>query len=234
MLRGVTAPFASEWPQSRDYPEPEFNREVLSMYCSRAWPPQPWKHWNQTPELQSTDVSDGSKFGSEEDEDLDGLKLGRCGGVDIPVGQEAFTTVMVRNVPIKYTQAMLLAEWPNNGDYDFLHLPVSNDGDALHRNLSYAFINFTSQEKALAFKEQWQGKRLAHFSSRKPLNISHADIQGRNSNLLQMKKKMGRGSIHMSQPVVFQDGVRISFEEALGKVHHTQGAGTRKGSHKIV
>jgi len=121
---------------------------------------------------------------------------------------------MVRNIPILYTLDMLLQEWPNNGEYDFLYLPFSC---VLRRNLSYAFINFTSQEKGHAFKQQWQKKRLAHCTARKPLNISYAEFQGRDANLTQLKEKRTRRRTKMLQcePVVFQDGALVSFAEAL-------------------
>lgn len=123
------------------------------------------------------------------------------------------TTLMVRNVPVMYTQELLLFEWPNSGTYDFMYLPHSC---ALQRNLSYAFINFTSEAAALAFKARWQKKRLAHFTSRKPLNISFADVQGLEANLMQLKKKrVRRIKVHQCQPVIFVDGERVGLAEAL-------------------
>lgn len=53
---------------------------------------------------------------------------------------DAKTTLMVRNIPVLYTQEMLLEEWPSDGSWDFLYLPRSNSG-AGRFNLTYAFIN---------------------------------------------------------------------------------------------
>jgi len=73
------------------------------------------------------------------------------------------TTLMIRNVPVLYTREMLLQEWPNDATYDFLYLPYSC---SMQRNLSYAFVNFTSEAAATAFMQQWQKKTLGtlHFS----------------------------------------------------------------------
>merc|ERR1712048_591454 len=117
-------------------------------------------------------------------------------------------TLMVRNIPARYTQDMLLKEWPNNGMYDFLYLPICINRK---RNASFAFINFVSTEAALQFHAQWQKQRLEHYTARKPLDISPADVQGRDENLLQiMRNKTFRiRNIHF-QPAVFNGPDRIS------------------------
>lgn len=119
---------------------------------------------------------------------------------------------MVRNIPAMYTQDMLLQEWSNDGTYDFLYLPFNC---AMNKNLSYAFVNFVSQADALAFMARWQKKRLARFSSKKPLNISFAAVQGRDNNLRQSKKKRVRRIRQQGQPIVFEQGERVPLTAAL-------------------
>jgi len=127
--------------------------------------------------------------------------------------QEKMTTLMVRNVPVMYTQEMLMLEWPNFGQYDFLYLPRSAAGQS---NLSYVFINFVSEAHAQAFKMQWQKKRLAHFSAKKALNISFAEVQGLDANLMQLKKKrIRRIQTRQCQPVIVKNGQHVEFTEAL-------------------
>mmetsp|Transcript_41644 Transcript_41644/g.89406 ORF Transcript_41644/g.89406 Transcript_41644/m.89406 type:complete len:276 (+) Transcript_41644:51-878(+) len=132
------------------------------------------------------------------------------------VGQEK-TTLMIRNVPIMYTQAMLLEEWSQCGDFDFLYMPRSAGGVS---NLSYAFINFSTESGAVAFKDQWNKKRLAYFTARKPLNISFAETQGLQANLKQLSKKRPR-CIEMRQcsPIIFIEGKSASLTEALAALH---------------
>lgn len=130
-----------------------------------------------------------------------------------PKAPAAGTTLMIRNVPINYTQDMLLRQWPNRGTYDFLYLPGSTEGE---QNLSYAFINFTTEAHAAAFKDAWQKKRLPRFSARKSLNISYADVQGLAANLIHLKKKHARRlKVHQCEPAIFKDRRRLTVEEAL-------------------
>lgn len=135
-------------------------------------------------------------------------------GAPHEAGGKLMTTLMIRNIPVMYTQDMLALEWKNEGTYDLLYLPFSC---TLQRNLSYAFINFVTEEYAHAFKAFWQKKRLAHFTVRKSLSISFADVQGRDTNLRQLnKKRVRRINVRQCQPIIFEDGRRIQLSEALG------------------
>mmetsp|Transcript_64565 Transcript_64565/g.166671 ORF Transcript_64565/g.166671 Transcript_64565/m.166671 type:complete len:291 (-) Transcript_64565:281-1153(-) len=129
------------------------------------------------------------------------------------------TTVMVRNIPVMYTQDMLVSEWKDAGVFDFLYLPRSGDG---HTNLTYAFINFVFEQDALAFKEFWHKKRLAELVARKPLNTSFADVQGLNGNLMQLKKKRTRCmEARQCHPLIIKNGCQLTLEQAwetFGKV----------------
>lgn len=129
------------------------------------------------------------------------------------LGNSGATTLMVRNIPVRYTQEMLLKEWPNKGTYDFLYLPICIKKKC---NASFAFINFLTPEAAQAFAEKWHHERLVFFSSRKPLDISLADLQGLEKNLLQcMNNKTSRIRNVRFQPAVFKGDERISVDEVL-------------------
>eukprot|EP00403_Amphidinium_massartii_P014975 CAMPEP_0178421802 /NCGR_PEP_ID=MMETSP0689_2-20121128/26837_1 /TAXON_ID=160604 /ORGANISM="Amphidinium massartii, Strain CS-259" /LENGTH=638 /DNA_ID=CAMNT_0020043329 /DNA_START=54 /DNA_END=1970 /DNA_ORIENTATION=+ len=119
-------------------------------------------------------------------------------------------TLMVRNIPMRYTQDMLLVEWPPQGSFDFLYLPICIDKK---RNASFAFVNFVSLEAAQAFYKRWHKQRLEHYSARKPLDISPADVQGREENLLQiMRNKTFRIRNAHFQPAIFEGDERVSME----------------------
>jgi hypothetical protein len=123
------------------------------------------------------------------------------------------TTLMIRNVPGAYTPDMLLEEWPNEGTFDFVYLPYST---RLQRNLTYAFVNFTTTGYAQDFMNKWQKMRLKHYMAQKPLNIGFADTQGRNENLRNLKKKrLLHTKDKKCQPLVFKDGRRILLKDAL-------------------
>lgn len=121
------------------------------------------------------------------------------------------TTLMIRNVPIMYTQEMLAAEWPNNGTYDFLYLPYSF---SQQRNSTYAFINFTSQGAAEAFKEKWHKQRLSVYKARKPLTISYAEVQGLFENL-KLLSGVWRKKLKRYRPMVFLQGMILPLGEVM-------------------
>lgn len=155
-----------------------------------------------------------------------GIISAECGGGDWggearcqPVGDlsngEA-KTFMVRNIPIRYTQDMLLKEWPNNGEYDFLYLPICIGRKG---NASFAFINFVTEEAASEFHARWHKQRLQHYSARKPLDISPAHVQGRDDNLLQIvRNKTFRIKNAHFQPAIFHGTERINMEDFLDRL----------------
>ena len=58
--------------------------------------------------------------------------------------EETRTTIMIRNIPNKYTQQKLLETLDSEGQqgrYDFLYLPMDQKNNC---NVGYAFINFIS------------------------------------------------------------------------------------------
>jgi len=133
-------------------------------------------------------------------------------------GPRGLTTLMVRNVPVMYTQQLLLKEWKNDGIYDFLYLPRSSVGQT---NLSFAFINFVSEAHALAFKEKWHKQRMARFTARKPLNISFADVQGLRANILQVtRKRVVSSEAPRNQPHIVVNGRFMEPQEALAMIEY--------------
>mmetsp|Transcript_67431 Transcript_67431/g.179762 ORF Transcript_67431/g.179762 Transcript_67431/m.179762 type:complete len:333 (-) Transcript_67431:78-1076(-) len=88
------------------------------------------------------------------------------------------TTIMVRNVPNKYTQRMLLKVWKGMGfarAIDLFFLPVDLRDKA---NLGYCFVNFVSEEQARLFCEKVDGMKLSIFRSWKILETAEARVQG--------------------------------------------------------
>ncbi|KAK3829519.1 MAG: RNA recognition motif 2-domain-containing protein [Linnemannia elongata] len=88
------------------------------------------------------------------------------------------TTLMIRNIPNKYTQPMLL-ECINEthfGMFDFLYLRMDFKNKC---NVGYAFINFINTEVIASFVQQHVGKKWGRFNSDKICSLSYAAIQGR-------------------------------------------------------
>ena len=97
---------------------------------------------------------------------------------DIVTGKDTRTTVMIRNIPIKYTDQILtnaLSEF--NGKYDCLYMPYDYEKNG---NKGYAFINFVNPLHILYFYEKFNGKRWVHFESAKICELNCAHFQGIN------------------------------------------------------
>mmetsp|Transcript_82359 Transcript_82359/g.188332 ORF Transcript_82359/g.188332 Transcript_82359/m.188332 type:complete len:283 (+) Transcript_82359:41-889(+) len=115
------------------------------------------------------------------------------------------TTLMVRHIPNKYTQRMLLNvcnERGFQGTINFFYLPIDFRNKC---NVGYAFVNFTNEEEALRFKTDFEGFKLTHFKSNKVLQISFARIQGYEKNVEHFRNSavMGGSVAPEYQPLLF-------------------------------
>lgn len=123
---------------------------------------------------------------------------------------ETITTLVVRNIPPRFTLEHLLCQWPV--EIDFLYLPNSFESAG---NLSFAFVNFTSAAAAEAFREQWHKKRLPGPRSRKALDIGAAEVQGLTQNLARFGRgKCGRIKNPSFLPAVRCNGRLVDSREA--------------------
>jgi hypothetical protein len=92
------------------------------------------------------------------------------------------TTVMMRNLPNKYTQRMLLTEINHTGflgTFDFLYLPIDPETNA---NRGYSFLNFIDPGFAWMFKVTYEGRRMNRFNSNKVVSVMPATLQGFEAN----------------------------------------------------
>jgi len=92
------------------------------------------------------------------------------------------TTVMMRNLPNKYTQRMLLTEVNQLGflgTFDFLYLPIDPETTA---NRGYAFLNFIDPSFAWMFKLAYEGRKMSRFNSSKVVLVMPATLQGFDAN----------------------------------------------------
>jgi hypothetical protein len=92
------------------------------------------------------------------------------------------TTVMMRNLPNKYTQRMLLTEVNEVGfigTFDFLYLPIDPETNA---NRGYCFVNFVSPSASWLFKKAFEGRAMSFFNSKKVVSVAPATLQGFEAN----------------------------------------------------
>lgn len=106
-----------------------------------------------------------------------------------------FTTVMLRNIPNKYTTKMLLNVLDRRfaKQYDYVYLPVDFVN---HCNVGYAFINLKSAEIRARFYRHFHNQKvkevLPGFNSKKVLKqvceVNKAKVQGSKENIRRIKQ----------------------------------------------
>jgi hypothetical protein len=122
-------------------------------------------------------------------------------------GVSGCTTVMMRELPLKYTQRKLLREINSSGfggQYDYLYLPMDPRS---HANRGFAFINMVSEKAAEDFYKKFHGQYLRCFSTtvEKPISVLPADLQGFEENALQYAATANRGKrTGHTKPIFFR------------------------------
>lgn len=109
--------------------------------------------------------------------------------------KERKSTLMVRNIPNKYTKELMLETLDEEfkGAYDFFYLPIDFKNNC---NVGYAFINFKDLKYIEPFYKRFNNKKWAIFNSEKICSIKYARIQGKEEC-----ERHFRDSSLMKQPV---------------------------------
>lgn len=88
------------------------------------------------------------------------------------------TTVMIRNIPIRYNDDALYEEMKDfEGKFDCLFLPYDFSQGG---NKGYGFINFIHPFHILLFFDKFEGKLWSQFESKKICELRFAKFQGIN------------------------------------------------------
>lgn len=145
------------------------------------------------------------------------------------------TTVMVRNIPNKYTQRMLLKIFKQEvgegfrRSIDLFYLPIDFKNKT---NLGYCFVNFATEENAALFRAAVNGLSLSLFKSTKILTTDPARVQGFEANFTNFRNSavMGKSVAPEYQPVIFdpETGVEVPFPGGQGSLKSTKKAATKK------
>jgi len=103
---------------------------------------------------------------------------------------EPITTMMIRNIPGRYSQNDLMMDLSDLGlaeTYDFLYLPMDK---ATSANVGYAFVNFVQSSKAQQCIQCFEAFRFQRHqrSSNKWAKVSVAHLQGLEKNLAHYEK----------------------------------------------
>ena len=122
-----------------------------------------------------------------------------------------YTTVMLRNIPNKYTQTSLLEAIDSRGFrglYNFFYLPVDFKNGC---NMGYAFINFVNHDAADMFMSAFKGYQLPAKST-KVCDVCWARVQGFKANIEHYRNSPVNDLPDPEyRPLMFQNGVEVAF-----------------------
>lgn len=117
-------------------------------------------------------------------------------------GEDSRTTLMIKNIPNKYTSKMLLAaiDEKNQGTYNFLYLPIDFKNKC---NVGYAFINMLNPELIIPFYEAFNGKKWEKFNSEKVASLAYARIQGKSALIAHFQNSSLMNEDMRCRPIIF-------------------------------
>ncbi|XP_058194210.1 protein terminal ear1-like [Rhododendron vialii] len=128
--------------------------------------------------------------------------------------RDSRTTVMIKNIPNKYSQKLLLNMLDNHcihcneniadggplSSYDFLYLPI----DFVNKcNVGYGFVNMTSPEATLRLYKAFHHQNWVVFNSKKICEVTYARLQGAEALKEHFRNSKFPGEADEYLPVVF-------------------------------
>ncbi|KAJ3198902.1 hypothetical protein HDU82_000894 [Entophlyctis luteolus] len=141
---------------------------------------------------------------------------------DIASGKDKRTAVMLKNVPNRYTQDMLLdfVNETHKGTFDFFYLRMDFVNNC---NVGYAFINFIDPKSIITFSARITGQKWPKFNSSKLPFLAPAKLQSkaafiaqfRNSPVMLEHPEFQPRAFHSSGP---HRGEPMPFPRARGPV----------------
>ncbi|XP_057950020.1 protein MEI2-like 4 isoform X2 [Malania oleifera] len=117
-------------------------------------------------------------------------------------GEDNRTTLMIKNIPNKYTSKMLLAtiDERHRGTYDFIYLPIDFKNKC---NVGYAFINMTDPSQIIPFYQAFNGKKWEKFNSEKVASLAYARIQGKSALIAHFQNSSLMNEDKRCRPILF-------------------------------
>ncbi|EGF77833.1 hypothetical protein BATDEDRAFT_27110 [Batrachochytrium dendrobatidis JAM81] len=99
---------------------------------------------------------------------------------NIAIGKETRRTIMVKNIPNKFTQEMFidLLNESHLGCFDFVYLRIDFKNKC---NVGYAFVNFINADAVIRFADRFVGRMWGKFKSEKICGMGFATIQGKHA-----------------------------------------------------
>ncbi|KAK9278715.1 hypothetical protein L1049_028290 [Liquidambar formosana] len=117
-------------------------------------------------------------------------------------GDDNRTTLMIKNIPNKYTSKMLLAaiDELHRGTYDFIYLPIDFKNKC---NVGYAFINMIDPLQIVPFHKAFNGKKWEKFNSEKVASLAYARIQGKAALVAHFQNSSLMNEDKRCRPILF-------------------------------
>ncbi|KAL7481287.1 hypothetical protein ACHAW6_006976 [Cyclotella cf. meneghiniana] len=138
-------------------------------------------------------------------------------------GRDRRSSLMVRNIPNKYTQKMLLAEFAEAGHgsdkMDFFYLPIDFKNKC---NRGYAFVNFVDYKDIIPFFDAYNGRSWSRFNSDKICDITYARIQGKAAMVKRFENSALMEKDDEYRPMIF-----VSHGERKGQLEAMSAANMR-------
>ncbi|KAL5717326.1 hypothetical protein ACHQM5_010350 [Ranunculus cassubicifolius] len=128
-------------------------------------------------------------------------------------GEDIRTTLMIKNIPNKYTSKMLLAaiDEQHRGTYDFIYLPIDFKNKC---NVGYAFINMIDPIQIVPFYQAFNGKKWEKFNSEKVASLAYARIQGKAALVAHFQNSSLMNEDKRCRPILFHsDGPNAGDQE---------------------
>ncbi|KAJ6853147.1 protein MEI2-like 4 isoform X2 [Iris pallida] len=128
-------------------------------------------------------------------------------------GEDLRTTLMIKNIPNKYTSKMLLAaiDEQHKGTYDFIYLPIDFKNKC---NVGYAFINMIDPQQIIPFFQALNGKKWEKFNSEKVASLAYARIQGKSALIAHFQNSSLMNEDKRCRPILFHsDGPNAGDQE---------------------
>ncbi|XP_075495074.1 protein terminal ear1-like [Primulina tabacum] len=168
----------------------------------------------------------GGEDGGRQGKDYDPRFMIKVDAIMESKYSDSRTTVMIKNIPNKYSQKLLLNMLDNHcihcneqiadGDdqplssYDFVYLPI----DFINKcNVGYGFVNMTSPVAALRLHKAFHHQSWEVFNSRKICDVTYARLQGLEALREHFKNSKFPRDAEEYMPVVFmppRDGWRLT------------------------
>jgi hypothetical protein len=144
-----------------------------------------------------------------------------------PAGEKGCTTVMLRNIPNKYSRDMLVSQLNElfRGRFDFVYLPIDFKNKC---NVGYAFVNFRTTESCGEFIHKFDGvnvrKCLPGLNSNKVACVTPARVQGLEENVQRLRHGPVMDALLKNaawMPLILdEDGHELPFPTGGGHAGH--------------